>query len=759
MKKNITISFITVGVFLLLLAGCSQKNIQQQDSNVPPAQKQFDTASLNQKADSVLAKMNLKEKVGQLSQFTSDMNITGPYMKQNYRKKIINGEVGSIFNAYGASYTKKLQKLAVDSTRLHIPLIFGYDVIHGFRTEFPVPLAESCTWDPKLIEKAARVAATEASSAGLQWTFDPMVDIARDPRWGRIVEGAGEDPYLGSAIARAKVHGFQGNNLAATNTVLACVKHYAAYGAVEAGRDYNTVDMSMRRLRSIYLPPYKAAIDAGAGSVMTAFITLNGEPATSNRFLLTKILRKEWGFKGFVVTDYSAVQELENHRVAKNGAQAAQEAINAGVDMDMQDGLFDKDLPKLVKEGKVKMSTINNAVRHVLRLKFKLGLFKNPYKYSDPQREHRDTMTTANLKLAREVAKKSIVLLKNKNNILPLSKKTKTIALLGPLANDQKDLLGPWHGAAHWQDVQTVLKGIKEVAPHTRILYDKGVDIKSKSISGFRKAIQYAKEANVAVLCVGESANMSGEAASRSRIGLPGKQLEFVKAIEKTGTPVVVVLMNGRPLTIPWMSAHVPGILETWFLGTESGPAIADVLFGNYNPSGKLTTTFPRDVGQIPIYYDHYNTGRPYQKNNKYTSKYLDVPNTPQYPFGYGLSYTTFKYTKPTFDKNTITTKDTLHVHTTITNTGKRAGEEIAQFYISEKYADVSPRVKELKGFTHVYLKPGESKQVTFTLTPKKMSMYNLHMEKVVEPGTFELMVGPNSAKVLTDTVRVVKPH
>ena len=748
---------VSVGTFLLLLAGCSPT--MQQNSNIPPAQQKYDTASLNQKADSVLALMNLNEKVGQLTQFSSDMTITGPTIKSNYKGLLRKGEVGSVFNAYGASFTHKLQEFAVDSTSLHIPLLFGYDVIHGFRTEFPVPLAQSCTWDPKLLGKAARVSAVEASSAGLHWTFDPMVDIARDPRWGRIVEGAGEDPYLGAAIARARVHGFQGNDLSATNTILACVKHYAAYGAVEAGRDYNTVDMSMRRLRSIYLVPYKAAVDAGVATVMTSFNTVNGEPATSNHFLLTDVLRNDWGFKGMVVTDYSAIQELENHRVAKNGAQAAEKAIKAGVDMDMQDGLFDKELPKLVKEGKVKESTINRAVKNVLKMKFELGLFKHPYKYSDPQRERRDTMTKAHLNFAREVARKSIVLLKNDHNVLPLSKNVKTIALLGPLANDQKDLLGPWHGAAHWQDVQTVIKGIKEkVSPHTRILYDKGVDINSDNTSGFRKAERYAREADVAVVCVGESANMSGEASSRSRIDLPGKQLDFVKAIEKTGTPVVVVLMNGRPLTIPWISDHVPGILETWFLGTEAGPAISDVLFGDYNPSGKLTTTFPRDVGQIPIYYDHYNTGRPYQKDNKYTSKYLDVPNSPQYPFGYGLSYTTFTYSKPTFDKHKITTQDTLHVHTTITNTGKRAGEEIAEFYISEKYADVSPRVKELKGFAHVFLKPGESKQVTFTLTPEKMSMYNLHMKKIVEPGTFEIMVGPSSANVQTDTLQVVKP-
>jgi len=758
MKNKLTFLFISVGLMIVSISGCNLS--AQTQSNEPPAQQKYDTATLNQKADSVLSLMNIEEKVGQLTQFTSDMNITGPYIRSNYEKLLKEGKVGSIFNAYGASYTRKLQEIAVDSSRLHIPLIFGYDVIHGFRTEFPVPLAESCSWNPSLIGKTSRVAAVEASASGLQWTFAPMVDIARDPRWGRIVEGAGEDPYLGSAIARARVKGFQGNDLSATNTVLACVKHYAAYGAVEAGRDYNTVDMSMRRLRSIYLPTYKAAIDAGAATIMTSFNTLNGEPSTSNHFLLTDVLRNEWGFKGFVVTDYTAIKELEHHRVAKDDAQAAEISIKAGTDMDMQSGLFLKELPKLVKQGVVKESTIDQAVKRILKMKFELGLFKDPYKYCDPQREHRDTMTTANLKLAREMAKKSIVLLKNNHNILPLNKNLKTIALLGPLADNKKDLLGPWHGASHWQDVQTVLKGIKDkVSSNTRILYDKGVNIKGGSTSGFSKAVRYARQADVAIVCVGESETMSGEAASRSKIGLPGKQLEFVKAIEKTGTPVVVVLMNGRPLTLPWISDNVPGILETWFLGTEAGPAISDVLFGDYNPSGKLTTTFPRDVGQIPLYYNHYNTGRPFQKNNKYTSKYLDVPNTPQYPFGYGLSYTTFKYSKPTLDKHKITTGDSVKVHVTITNTGKRAGEEIAQFYISEKYADVSPRVKELKGFAHVNLKPGESRQVTFTLTPQKMSMYNLHMKKVVEPGTFEIMTGPNSAEVQTDTLQVVNPQ
>ncbi len=757
MYRVIKASLSLITIFCIGISACQIASAQSAKFN-NSAHIPLYNHQMVLKADSVLSKMTLEEKVGQLTQFSSNMTITGPYVPNNYIKLIKEGKIGSILNAYGAKYTYNLQKIAVNDTRLHIPLLFGYDVIHGFKTEMPVPLAEASTWNPALIEKGTRVAATEASAAGLHWAFAPMVDIARDPRWGRIVEGAGEDPYLGSAIAVARVKGFQGDNLATTNTVLASVKHFAAYGAAEAGRDYNTVDMSMRRLRSVYLPPYKAAVDAGVATVMASFNTLNGIPSTANHFLITKILRNEWGFKGFVVSDWGAIQELENHRIAKDDAQAAEEAINAGIDMDMQSGLYLKELPRLVREGKVKIQTIDNAVRKILLMKFALGLFQNPYAYCDTARERKETMTQQDLETSREIARKSIILLNNDTNILPLKNNLKSIAVLGPLADDQPDLLGPWHGAAESKDVTTVLKGIKNhVSPNTRILYDKGVGITDTSTSGFQNAVNLAKKADVAIVCVGENAKMSGEAASRSNIDIPGKQVDFIKAIYKTGTPVVVVLMNGRPLTFPWVSDHIHSVLETWFLGTEAGNAIADVIFGDYNPSGKLPVTFPRSVGQIPIYYNHFYTGRPYQADNKYTSKYLDIPNTPRYPFGFGLSYTTFKYSDLHLDKSTISTTDSVNVYVTVTNTGKVKGQETAQLYISQLYADVAPRVEKLKGFQQVVLNPGQSKQIRFLLTPDKLSIYNLHMKKVVEPGDFKVMTGTNSASLITTDLKVIQ--
>lgn len=742
-----------IPVFILLclaIVSCRQNN-RAESGNVPPAQRPYIAENVLHKADSVLAEMTLQEKAGQMTQFTSDMDQTGPFIRTGYRKLIKQGKVGSIFNAYGWKYTRKLQHLAVDSTRLHIPLLFGYDVIHGFRTIFPINLAESCTWDPDLIRQADSVAAAEASSAGLHWTFAPMVDITRDPRWGRVMEGAGEDPYLGSKIAAAAVHGFQGSDLSKTNTILACVKHFAAYGAAEAGRDYNTVDMSMRRLRSVYLPPYKAAVDAGAATVMTSFNTLNGVPATENHFLLTRVLRNEWGFRGFVVTDYTAIMELRHHEVAKDSAQAALRAVKAGVDMDMMSGYFLNELPQLVREGKVKEETIDNAVRRILAIKFKLGLFDNPYAYSDSLREARTILNTGNRKLAREVARKSMVLLKNQHNLLPLSKNVHRIALIGPLADDQEDLLGSWSAAGQAKDVVTVLQGIRDaVSSGTRVDYVKGTDIKGTSRSGFSAAVSAARRADVVIMVIGEERGMTGEAASRSKIGIPGNQLDLVKAVMKTGKPVVVVLMNGRPLTITWLNDHVPAILEAWFPGIEGGPALADVLFGDYNPSGKLTMGFPRDVGQIPVYYNHLNTGRPAQPNNKYSSKYLDVPNSPLYPFGYGLSYTTFSYSAPQLSADSISTNDSLTVSTTVTNTGRRAGEEIVQMYLHEHYNQVSPPVKELKGFKHVILNPGESKKVTFQVTPEKLERYDINMKKVVPPGVWSVMIGTRSDSVKT---------
>lgn len=715
---------------------------------------------IDAKVDSIISIMTLQEKVGQLTLFTSGMTTTGPGMKDNYRKLIKAGKVGAVFNAYGSKYTRKLQKMAVEETRLGIPLIFGYDVVHGFRTIFPVPLAQASSWNMDLIQKSASVAAREAASAGLHWTFAPMVDIARDPRWGRIVEGAGEDPYLGSKIATAMVHGYQGEDLSSLSTILACVKHYAAYGAAIGGRDYNTVNMSERLLREIYLPPFKAAVDAGVATIMTAFNELNGIPATANHFLLDTILREEWGFYGFVVTDYTSIPEMIAHGFAPTKKAAAEMALEAGVDMDMQSGLFLNYLPELVKEGEVSIERINKSVARILRMKYKLGLFKDPYRYSNIERQKEIILSEKNRAIARKMARQSIVLLKNKNDLLPLGKDIKSIAVIGPLADNQKAVLGPWHGAGHWEDAISLLTGIKEaVGSDVNIYYAKGSEITGTDKSGFEEAVTAARKAEVAIVAVGEAARMSGEAASRATLGLPGVQQDLLKAIHETGTPVVMVLMNGRPLTITWADEHVSAILETWFLGVEAGPAIADVLFGEYNPSGKLTVTFPRVVGQVPLFYNHKNTGRPGDPDKKYTSKYIDVKNSPLYPFGYGLSYTTFKYSNMSLSNNQISKTDSVQVSVTVTNTGGRAGQEIVQLYIHDLFAGVTRPVKELRGFRKIYLNSGESKRVTFTVGPEDLSFYNREMEKVVEPGKFKIMIGSSSHNkdLIISTLTVIK--
>jgi beta-glucosidase len=678
--------------------------------------------------------------------FTSGMTKTGPTMRSDYKKLIKQGKVGAVFNAYGADYTRKLQEMAVDSTRLGIPLMFGYDVIHGFRTIFPVPLGQAAAWNPNLTRQVDSIAAREASAAGLHWAYGPMVDIARDPRWGRIVEGAGEDPYLGSKIAAAAVHGFQGKDLNSIHTVAASVKHYAAYGAAIGGRPYNTVSMSHNMLRNIYLPPYKAAVKVGAATLMTSFNEFDGVPATGNKFLLNNILRKEWNYKGLVVTDYTAIPEMVTAGIVKNNKQAAKMALNATVDMDMQGGLYLKYLPELVKEVKISKKQINQAVRHILRLKFELGLFKNPYRYSNKQRQKKEILSKSNLQKERDIARKTFVLLKNNHSLLPLKKNIKKLAVIGPLANDKVDLLGPWSGAGRAKDNITLLTGIKNaVSSSTSIKYAKGTGIKDSSTAGFGKAKKIASWADVAVVALGESRAMSGEAASRARIDLPGNQLALLKALQKTGTPVVLVLMNGRPLAISWPAKHIPAILETWFAGTEGGPAISDVLFGDYNPSGRLTATFPRFVGQVPLFYDHKNTGRPAEPNNKYTSKYLDIPTTPLYPFGFGLSYTTFKYKHLSLGADTIGMGDSLHVSVDVTNTGQRAGKATAQLYIRDMVGSVTRPVKELKGFKKVKLQPGQTKRIHFILTPKKLSFYNIDMKFVEEPGNFKVMVGSSS--------------
>jgi beta-glucosidase len=710
-------------------------------------EQQKSKSTVESRIDSLVKVMTLEEKAGQLTQYTSDYDVTGPTIRATYKEDIKAGRVGSIFNAIGAAYTRKLQEIAVKETRLGIPLIFGYDVIHGHRTIFPIPLGESASWDLEAIERSARIAATEASAEGLHWTFAPMCDIARDPRWGRMAEGAGEDVHLGAKIGVARVKGFQGEGIGKLNSVLACVKHFAAYGAAQSGRDYHTVDLSDRVLRETYLQPYKAAIDAGAATVMTAFNELDGVPATGNKYLLEKILRDEWKFDGFVVTDYTSIMEMLNHGIAEDTLAAAALALEAGVDMDMQSGFFER-LPELVKQGKIKESGIDQAVRRVLRMKFELGLFEDPYRYSDEQREKETVMTDEFLASARDISRKSIVLLKNENQVLPISKDVKTIAVIGPLANNKKEMLGNWFGQGDWRKCVSILEGIQsKVGSRTNVVYAKGCGIESDSTQGFQQAVRIAKQADVVILSLGEGGYMTGEAASRASLNLPGVQQQLMEAIKATGKPVIVILSNGRALTIPWMDKNIPAIVETWFLGTQAGNAIADVLFGDYNPSGKLPVTFPRSVGQVPIFYSMKNTGRPMDPKNKYTSKYLDESNDPLYPFGYGLSYTTFSYTDPKVDKSKITIgkNEEIKVSCVVTNSGKVAGEEVVQLYVRDVVGSVTRPVKELKNFQKIMLQPGESKEILFTLTINDLSFYRRDMSFGAEPGKFIVFVGGNS--------------
>ncbi|HHB78461.1 MAG TPA: glycosyl hydrolase [Saprospiraceae bacterium] len=697
--------------------------------------------------DSLLALMTTEEKIGQMTLFTSDWESTGPTMRDTYKADIRAGKVGAIFNAHTAAYTRSLQKMAVEETRLGIPLLFGYDVIHGYRTIFPISLGEAASWDLAAIQQAARIGAIEASAAGLHWTFAPMVDIARDPRWGRISEGAGEDTYLGNAVAGARVKGFQGANLTDNNTILACAKHFAAYGAAQAGRDYNTVDISDRTLREIYLPPFKAAIDAGVRTFMTSFNELNGIPATGNKYLLKDILRDEWKFDGMVVTDYTSINEMVEHGNVANEKEAGELALKSGVDMDMQGAVYYKYLKKSLAEGKVTIQEINQAARNVLMMKYELGLFDDPYKYSNVTREKELVFAEAHRKFARRLAQKSIVLLKNKKGILPLPQKSKKkVAVIGPLADSQKDMLGSWSASGHAEDCVTLKKGLQEAGSDLIFSFAKGCNIYDGDQSGFAEAKKMANDADYIILSLGENRGMSGEAASRSNIGLPGHQLELAKMCKKTGKPMIVVLSNGRPLAIPWIAENADAIVETWFLGTEAGHAMADVLLGKYNPSGKLPVTFPRNVGQVPIFYNAKHTGRPFDAKNKYTSKYLDVPNTPLYPFGYGLSYTSFDYGKITTDKRRFTQSDSINISVIIKNTGDYDGTETVQLYIHDLVGSVTRPVKELKGFQQVKIKKGAYKTVTFTLTKEDFMFYDKNMKWTIEPGKFDIYVGTNSS-------------
>lgn len=740
---------------LLLLLACSFSLYAQKssDKKIKPR---------NEFIPELMAKMTIDEKISQLVQYTADGTVTGPKTGINYIEEIKKGNVGSILNATSVKYTRELQELNLKNSRLKIPLLFGYDVIHGYKTIFPITLGEAASWDLKAVELSARVAAEEAAAAGVHWTFAPMVDISRDPRWGRVSEGSGEDTYLGSKMAVARVRGFQGNDLMAANTVLACTKHFAAYGAAEAGRDYNTVDMSERVLRETYLPPFKATVDAGVGTFMTSFNEISGVPATGSKFLLRDVLKGEWGFNGFVVTDYTAINELIPHGFAKDSAHAGELALRAGVDMDMVGGIFMKNLKKLLQEGKVTEAQINDACRRVLEAKYDLGLFHDPYRYNNEKREKEVIYKKEHLDAALDVAKKSMVLLKNDNNVLPLRKEQK-VAFVGPLVNDEWNIIGSWAASGdRYGYAVSVQEGVnKIVTDKNKITFDKGVEIVDARRDMMQAALDNARKADVIVAVMGEFENMSGEAASRTSIDLPGIQKEFLAELKKLNKPIVLVLMNGRPLTLNWENENMDAILEAWFPGTMGGDAVAQTLYGMNVPSGKLPMTFPRNVGQVPIYYNHKNTGRPYlgptDPEQKYKSRYIDVDNSPLFPFGYGLSYTTFSYSNLKLSSKTMNMNGSIKVSVDVANTGNYDAAEVVQLYIQDKVGSVTRPVKELKGFEKVMLKKGEKKTIEFTITPEDLKFYNIDMQFTAEPGDFEVTVGGNSASGLQDKFVLVK--
>ena len=708
------------------------------------------------RADMLIRQMTLDEKIGQLNQYTSDRNATGKITADGDKaNQVRQGKVGSMLNVVGAEETRKLQELAMQS-RLKIPMIFGLDVIHGFRTTFPVPLAETATWDLALMEKSARIAATEAAAYGIHWTFAPMVDVARDPRWGRVMEGAGEDTYLGSLVAKARVNGFQGNGLGNIDAVMACAKHFAAYGAAVGGRDYNSVDMSLRQLNETYLPPFKAAAEANVATFMNSFNDINGIPATANKYIQRDLLKNQWNFKGFVVSDWGSIGEMIAHGYAKDGYEAAMRAIIAGSDMDMESRCYRDNLKQLVLDKKVDISIIDDAVKRILIKKFELGLFDDPYRFCNVEREKQQINNVANREVAREIGKKSIVLLKNEKlsdgkPLLPLSKQTKKVALIGPLFKATTANHGFW-SVAFPDDTARIIsqyQGIKnQLDKNSEILYSKGCNINDTDTSGFGEAIAAAKSADVVILSLGEAADMSGEAKSRSSLQLPGVQEELMKEIYKTGKPIVLLLNTGRPLIFNWAADNIPAILYTWWLGTEAGNSIADVVFGDYNPAGKLPMSFPRTEGQIPIYYNHYSTGRPAKDENdkNYVSAYIDLQNSPRFPFGYGLSYTKFNISNLKLSANELAINGgKLAVTVNVENVGDYDGEEVVQLYVRDLFGCVVRPVKELKGFKKLFLKKGENQSVTFNITPSDLKFYNDEVKFINEAGDYELFVGNSS--------------
>jgi len=726
-------------------------------------------AKMHQFVNNLMSKMTLEEKLGQLNLPASSDFVTGAVSSSDIAEKVKAGKVGGVFNIRSVTKIKELQQFAVNNTRLHIPLLFGMDVIHGYKTIFPIPLGMSATWDMDLIKRSAQIAASEASADGIQWTFSPMVDLTRDPRWGRTSEGNGEDAFLSSAIAKAMIHGYQGNDLSAENTIMSCVKHYALYGAAEGGRDYNTTDMSRVRMYNEYFPPYKAAVDAGVGSVMVSFNEIDGVPASGNKWLVDDVLRKQWKFNGFVVSDYTGIPEMVNHGVGDYQAVNAL-SLNAGVDMDMVGEGFLTTLKKSMQEGKVSLAQINKACERILEAKYKLGLFDDPYKYCNEQRSAKEVFTAANRAEARKIASQSFVLLKNNNQLLPLSA-GKKIALVGPLANAKENMTGTWSvGADNAQSV-SLLKGLTDaIGNNGKLVYAKGANLeddeemqKRQTMFGkdiardgrtaeqmIQEAISISADADVIVAALGEGAESSGESASKSDIDIPYAQKRLLKALLATGKPVVLVLFNGRPLTLSWETENVPAILDVWFAGSEAGDAIADALLGKVNPSGKLSMSFPRNVGQIPVYYNHKNTGRPLTGKwfAKFQSNYIDVPNDPLYPFGYGLSYTQFEYGNIELSAKQLKGNQTLTVTVPVKNTGKYAGKEVVQLYIRDEVGSITRPVQELKGFNKIELAPGETKNVSFNITPELLKFYNGDLKFDWESGDFQIMIGTNSKDV-----------
>lgn len=723
----------------------------------------FAQKTIDQKVSEILSKMTLEEKVGQLVQYSGFEYATGPQNSNSASvlNEIKQGKVGSMLNVAGAEETRKFQELALKS-RLRIPLLFGQDVIHGYRTTFPVNLGQAASWDLKLIEKSERIAATEASAYGIHWTFAPMVDIARDPRWGRVMEGSGEDTYLGTQIGLARIRGFQGKGLGNLDAIMACAKHFAAYGAAVGGRDYNSVDMSLRQLNETYLPPFKAAAEAGVATFMNSFNDINGIPATANKYILRDLLKGKWNYKGFVVSDWGSIGEMVPHGYAKDNKEAAEKAIIAGSDMDMESRAYMAELPNLVKEGKVDPKLIDDAAKRILVKKFEMGLFDDPYRFSSEKRQQEQTNNQENRKFGREFGSKSIVLLKNEKNILPLSRSVKTVALIGPFGKETSANHGFWSVAFKDdnQRIVTQFDGIKnQLDKNSTLLYAKGANVDDQDRSMFAEAVETAKKADVVIMTLGEGHAMSGEAKSRSNIHFSGVQEDLLKEIAKTGKPIVLMINAGRPLVFDWAADNIPAIMYTWWLGTEAGNSIADVLFGAVNPGGKLPMTFPRTEGQIPVYYNHYNTGRPAKNNTdrNYVSAYIDLDNDPKFPFGYGLSYTQFKYSDMNLSSNNLKGNQTLNIRVNVTNSGNYDGEEVVQLYIRDLFGKVVRPVKELKGFQKVFIKKGETKTISFTLTPENLKFYDDQLNYDWEGGEFDIMVGTDSKNVQTKRINWTK--